>query len=1488
MMKEMKKSYNMNNKGSAIITALVVSTVLMVLCLSLLLIAHSLFSNTVSKTSDFPQRELIYSTAEEIEKELTSVVCNYTTDSEVENFFKDNDSVLWNYLRFNLWQGFDKDPLNDNKYFQLVNSNDLISGKLWLYYDKNSSDGYHNNLELCSKYYKLDTVLETGNKIVVQFYWELPEGWDGDINNKNNTILHAIYRMYGDKDEVLSKVEKVYKLDCGMIEPVQINKKNLYIYLNSYNNYDISLPDISYEDEFGIAEGSTIPNRVKNAMNDLVPNGYYVFGWYTSIEDINKIENGEDAVAWNINSDLVTDDLRLYAFCKPLSFTVTFNIGNKDIYGNDVSVTSGIIQNQSVVYNTKASSVTKPAASRHYFEDWYTSPNFAPESKWSFDTLVTDNINLYAKWIPKEYCFVSFHYNDGLANDLIEKIEIEKGTTVAKPSNPVSRINGNKKPVFYRWYSEQDCSDETEWEFSTKIYADLDLYASWTSESLAVFHVNNNLIELDDYPVVIGKSPAKVNRIDDLIDPLGYFTFVNWYSDSECTSLFNFNKAYPHQNVDIYAKWKRIAYKVTFDLNGHQGWDVENVGIKKLIDGYPVQINSTISKPSDPVFESYAFEGWYTDQACTDEYIWNFENKITDRDITLYAKWTPVDYTITYHNIEDADNSNNTISSFTIESGNISVHPANKDGYEFKGWYDNENPGESDIPITLISKGTDHNVDLYANWQAITYTITYENLFDADNSANTKSSFIVEDEIELKDPIRDGYNFKGWYEDIGLSKPISAISKGTTKNITVYAKWEVITYNITYIDTMGFSNPNPITYTIADTRKPGGFKFVGLNDSNGYFQFLRWKNDSTPAETVDGLLPGTTGDKTIYADWKRLKYDVIYLNCDDQVTGLTPTCYYVEDGLVLPTPTRTGSVFMGWYENDATGLPISSIPANSTGDKSFWADWETQKELVVFNENGHGTLSDEQKYRSIDYGTCISELDITCQGYTFGGWYTDKECSANKKWDFNTPITSDLNLYAKWTIEQYTITFIDGEEVVSTQTKDFNTKLDVPQEIIKDGFNFAGWYTDPAYPENTKWVFETDVVRGDTTLYAKWTQKIIVQFTIGNGPTSVSGMPENQYLDKGSKANKPANPVDDTGCYTFDGWFYGNTQWNFNNVVNDSITLIAHWKRVLYRVTFDSMGGTPIDPINVTYNNKIKKPNPDPVKDGFKFSGWYDKNGKVFSFYNNGNSQSNITSDITLYAHWEEMKYTVVFNENVPPSIVILVFSYDYYMTDVPDTINNLNYMDLIPEPTGDYSIYGTWGILSYPLGSGNLKEYYFTGWYKDDSFTELWDFANDRVQGTDSTITLYAGWVDKATVQGYPYPSNITNAQISEFTKWYSRLTTNQRKNFGTEEIALKYWYNHIREDDSSNNQALATPNYAPVTYMLNDEQYYRSVTVSETAPNDPPEDSDNIGESDDDEESNDPIFTVAEEYSKYDQVYNPYNNTINPRELWSWKKIS
>ena len=213
-------------------------------------------------------------------------------------------------------------------------------------------------------------------------------------------------------------------------------------------------------------------------------------------------------------------------------------------------------------------------------------------------------------------------------------------------------------------------------------------------------------------------------------------------------------------------------------------------------------------------------------------------------------------------------------------------------------------------------------------------------------------------------------------------------------------------------------------------------------------------------------------------------------------------------------------------------------------------------------------------------------------------------------------------------VAYYTVTFnSQGGSVVSpiTGVKQGST-ITLPANPTKAGFAFGGWCTD----KEGKYLFSpTTPINSDLTLYAKWSEQFYTVTFDSQGGSAVNPITGVKY---GSTITLPANPV--KAGFTFGGWCTdkeGKSSFSPTTPINSDLTLYAKWIEQLYTVTFNSKGGSAVNPITgIKYGSTITLP-PAPTKDGFLFNRWFiDDN----TFKNEFDKTTPITADLTLYALW--------------------------------------------------------------------------------------------------------------------------------------------------------------------------------------------------------------------------------------------------------------
>ena len=232
--------------------------------------------------------------------------------------------------------------------------------------------------------------------------------------------------------------------------------------------------------------------------------------------------------------------------------------------------------------------------------------------------------------------------------------------------------------------------------------------------------------------------------------------------------------------------------------------------------------------------------------------------------------------------------------------------------------------------------------------------------------------------------------------------------------------------------------------------------------------------------------------------------------------------------------------------------------------------------------------------------------DPTKEGYTFIGWY-----NGESKWNFETPVTADLTLTAKWQINRYTITFdtAGGSEVPSI-TQDYGTAITPPAAPTRTGYTFAGW--DKTIPAT--------MPAENITLTARWT---VNQYTITFKPEN-GGQDIVIKQDYGTAITAPANPTK-TG-YTFAGWDRESP----TTMPAGDMIITARWQVNQYTITFKPENGGQDIVIKQDYGTAITAP-ANPTRTGYTFAGW---NREIPTAMPAG--------DMTITARWTENRVIVI------------------------------------------------------------------------------------------------------------------------------------------------------------------------------------------------------------------------------------------------------
>ena len=285
------------------------------------------------------------------------------------------------------------------------------------------------------------------------------------------------------------------------------------------------------------------------------------------------------------------------------------------------------------------------------------------------------------------------------------------------------------------------------------------------------------------------------------------------------------------------------------------------------------------------------------------------------------------------------------------------------------------------------------------------------------------------------------------------------------------------------------------------------------------------------------------------------------------------------DGLTRPDE-NTGNFFMWRGSNGKFYAPGASVPAEVT---TLTVQWTAPTYTVTLHAND-GTINNGN-VTEYTYGVGATlPTDVTRTGYTFKGWYDNENLIGSPVTAIGDTETGNKEYWAKWEINQYTITFDTvGGSTVASITQDYGTAIAAPADPTREGYTFIGW--DKEIPST--------MPAENMIITAKWK---VNQYTItfdSNGGSEIAPITQ----DYGTAITAPANPTREG--YTFIGWDKAIP----TTMPAENMTITAKWKVNQYTITFDSNGGSEIAPITQDYGTAITAP-ADPTREGYTFIGW--------------------------------------------------------------------------------------------------------------------------------------------------------------------------------------------------------------------------------------------------------------------------------------------
>lgn len=806
-----------------------------------------------------------------------------------------------------------------------------------------------------------------------------------------------------------------------------------------------------------------------------------------------------------------------------------------------------------------------------------------------------------------------FYRTEDKSEDPINTQILSENEILVKPQTPVASGENADKKKFLGWFREDGTEFTAEDFLKTGAQiagkqdgiltenVELDLFAKFSNVHYVYYKTDKG----EQGRILHTEALADGEKIIPVSENYGYkaevgYVFAGWSENAEADQP---DSEYTVSSTDgdfiLYPVVKKASW-IRFVSNGGTA-----------VDPQLVSCGDKSQKPSDPMKAGYIFDGWFTDEACSQAYTFG---QTVETDLTLYAKW---------------------------REGTA--------GYKVVYWKETLTDGVYDyVSQESASGATGSTVKADTYGKAASYSC-----FHYDSKASKDVTIAGDGSTVLNVRYaRNSYVFKFHLNDGNGSIQIGGKTY-TGSNYSFIAKFGE---------------------AIAD-RWPAGNDVQYRNSSWGWnWYFNGWKGGknteilkTSKRQTVTEDLIRTDKDNEIQnytADWKSdlYKLDVRYWGQnvdDDEYTELTDYSQFVYAAGTFNPKNITG------YDYEKQEVTDGGRE-NAYQTYNFYYTRKTY-DLQFYNVSQKPVKT----VQSIRFEKDISDQNWTPQPphslpeymTEFAGWYTTPGCEEGSEFSFENAQmpASNLALYAKWTAEMITVTFVTGENATQIPEQQFEADhvAQKPEDPERTHYRFVGWTMDEA---GTRPFNFDQILTKNLTLYAQWANEgsYTLTYDANNGEINTPTLLDARRYAGGAKAKMTEIPTDWAVPENSKGFLCWNTEadgtgtdyYPGNEFVmpEEDVILYAKWTQKRKTIlTYDYNGGMENGQEKAADVVEIENPNEryiidndcaEVTKRGYYFAGWSTsadgsdgvllKSGDVIRI-DTHEEESNV-----LYAQWKE------------------------------------------------------------------------------------------------------------------------------------------------------------------------------------------------------------------------------------------------------------
>lgn len=566
-------------------------------------------------------------------------------------------------------------------------------------------------------------------------------------------------------------------------------------------------------------------------------------------------------------------------------------------------------------------------------------------------------------------------------------LEIAKGTILSNIPEPT-----RDGFTFAGWYTDPSLNSPVG---SATMSAATSLYAKWGPKEYSIEYrlsIDPDITTITNANITTFESDETVTLISP--EAIG-FTFEGWFNNLNYvgTSISAIESGTTTNQI-LYGKWSAVPSTIVF--NNTFGENVEDINAG-FADGI---VLPELERPG------FTFDGWFLEGTLfTSTFVPLGETVLTDA-------WTPVQNTLTFDS-----NGGSAVDAITADyESPISLPTPRRQGFTFTGWFvEGEKVAYTAMPL--------NNQTLTARWSANTYTLNLSNNVNADQST-IQAAFKAS--VNLPVISMDGYTFKGWFEN------------GQAVN---YTRMPLGNRNLTAI-------LEPNTYTV--TFNTGLADAIPALDAP-YQSSIRLPQPSLDNHAFDGwfmngskvnLTTMPLGGATLTAQFTPLESTLTFIHPDGD--AVSPLTTLIGDAIQLPTLTKPGHTFDGWFK-DGSSINLDTMP-----DESLTLTAQFTVNQYTLTIRGFENVVIERQ--TADYGTSVALPEVSQPGYLLSGWTLNGNAVNGASM---TMPEGGGTLQAQFDPILYPVTWVHHDEVVEMQLP-FASDIPLNPSNVT-GYAFEGW-----------------------------------------------------------------------------------------------------------------------------------------------------------------------------------------------------------------------------------------------------------------------------------------------------------------------------------------------------------------------------------------------------------------------------------------------